>query len=322
MAPNSKIHKLIPFFGLVLLISQISNIFYRTVAFCDRATITEQEDLSLKLLEFLQSCSWEFQLSVLIVMNYCFFAIICVTISIARKNLHNEFFIKVLFKQIWKDSVLNVFIFYIPIMVLAICHELLIKTQKGVILPHILRGSIIFTLLLLTPYHVGFLAILVFYGHLVLLCLSFVLAYLHVTAFRKLINTNFFKGNSYMSEKFIKYYFGNPASSVVKNVQLTVLAGLAHFTLGVQREYERSTLDARIQPAAEQEAAHRAAQGNVMTGEERITFVEAQEARVVGNSPISYPVLSAERELNKALHSVGLGPANKIIADAIKDSND
>ena len=269
-----------------------------------------------------QSCGWEYQLSVLIFLNYCFFATICVAISINRKNLHNDFFIRVIFKQIWKDSVLNVFIFFLPIMVLAICHELLIKTQKGVLLPHILRGLVIFTLIQLTPYHLGFLAILVFYGHLVLLCLSFVLGYLHVSPFRNLINTKFFKGNNYMSEKFIKFYFGNPASSLVKSAQVTALAGFVNFVLSVQRTYERSTVNARIQPAADQEAIHRATHGNVMSGEERINYEYKLEADLVHKYPGSFPVLSAEAQLNSALNGMGLGPANKIIADAIRESND
>ena len=43
--------------------------------------------------------------------------------------------------------------------------------------------------------------------------LSFLLCYLHVPKFKRLINTNFFQGNDYMAQKFIGYYFGNPAQS-------------------------------------------------------------------------------------------------------------
>ena len=321
MTYKTILHKLIPFLGLVFFVSQISNVFNRTMAFCDRATLAQNEEISFKLLEFLQSCSWEFQLSVLIFFNYWFFAIICVAISFNRKNLHNIFFSKVILKQIWKDSILNVFLYYIPIMVLSICHELLIKTKKGVILPHIFRGFVIFLLLALTPYHLAFLSILVFYGHLVLICLSFILCYLHVTPFKNLVNTNFFKGNIYMSKKFVRFYFGNPASSLYKNLSAIAAAATADFTLNAQRTYERSTVNQQVQPAVNQEAAYRAHQGNVMSGQELLDYQRQIEEQTVRSAPASFPLLSAEHKLNDALNSIGLGPANKIIADAIKDSN-
>jgi hypothetical protein len=121
--------KLIPFLSFIFFILQISNIFTRTAAFCESTTIHEKQELPFGLLEFFQSCNFEYEISILLFLNYWFFASLCVIVSLSRKTLFNEYFSKVILKNIKKDSILKVLIYYIPIMTLSICHKLL-KDQK------------------------------------------------------------------------------------------------------------------------------------------------------------------------------------------------
>lgn len=91
--------------------------------------IHEKQELPFGLLEFFQSCNFEYEISILLFLNYWFFASLCVIVSLSRKTLFNEYFSKVILKNIKKDSILKVLIYYIPIMTLSICHKLL-KDQK------------------------------------------------------------------------------------------------------------------------------------------------------------------------------------------------